>query len=94
MSNNEIILELFDENKQPHKYELLDIINYQDSEYVVLLPKDVFFDKEVVIFKTKHSKDKSATMYSPVQNNSTNQIVYEIFKNKYETRYPGRIKFE
>ncbi len=94
MENDEIILELFDDNKQPHKYELLDIVKYKDSEYVVLMPKNALFDNEVEIFETKHSKDKSATMYKPVQDNYINYIVFEMFKDKYENEYPGRIKFE
>ncbi len=94
MENNEIIIELFDDNKQPHKYELLDIVNYKGSEYVVLLPEDVLFNNEVEIFKTKHSSDKSATLYEPVKDNYINHMIYEIFKNKFENVYPGRIKFE
>lgn len=91
--NDEIILELFDSNKKPHKYELLDIVNYNDSEYAVLKPRELF-DDEVEIFRIKHAEDKSATFYKAEKDDFIIYNVYEIFKNKYTNDYPNRIRFE
>jgi uncharacterized protein YrzB (UPF0473 family) len=94
--NDEIIIELFDKEKKSHKYELLDIVVYNDVEYAVLLPKDGLFnnDSEVEIFKMKHTDDKSATLYEAEKNNYIIMQVYESFKEKYQKYYSNRIKFE
>ena len=92
-SNDKIIIELYDEAKQIHKYELLDIVLYDEKEYAVMLQEDSL-DGEVEIFKLKHSKDKSATLYKAETNNYTAFQVYEMFKEKYQKRYSDRIKFE
>jgi hypothetical protein len=81
-TNDKIIIELYDQAKQIHKYELLDIILYDEDEYAVMLP-EYSFDGEVEIFKLKHSSDKSATLYKPETNNYINMQVYEIFKEKF-----------
>ena len=59
-SKDKIIIELYDEAKQIHKYELLDIVVYNEKEYAIMMP-EYSLDKKVEIFKLKHSKDKSAT---------------------------------
>ena len=92
-SNDKIIIELYDDQKQVHKYQLLDIVNYDDKEYAVML-KEYSIDSEVEIFRMKHSKDKSATLYKAETNNYILMQVYEIFKEKYQKYYSDRIKFE
>ena len=92
-SNDKIIIELYDEKKQLHKYELLDIVIYDEKEYAVML-QEYSLDGEVEIFKLKHSKDKSATLYKPEPDNYIAFQVYEIFKEKYQKQYSDRIKFE
>ena len=92
-AKDEIILELFDESKNIHKYKLLDIVVYENNEYAVLLPQGSF-DKEVEIFRMKHSEDKSATLYKAETNNYIINQVYETFKEKYQKYYGDIIKFE
>lgn len=92
-SNDEIILELYDENKNAVKYVLLDIVNYNEQEYVVLMPENSR-EGEVEVFKTKHSKDKSATLYTPEKDDYIIMQVYDTFKDRYEKEYKGRIKFD
>ncbi len=92
-TNDKIIIELYDETKQVHKYELLDIVVYDEKEYAVMIPQ-YSIDGEVEIFKLKHSKDKSATLYKPEPNNYVNMQVYEIFKEKYQKYYSDRIRFK
>lgn len=91
-SNSKIIIELYDKEKQVHKYELLDIINYNDKEYAVML-QEYSLDREVEIFQLKHSKDKSATLYKPEPNNYIASQVYEMFKEKFQKYYNKRIEF-
>lgn len=93
-SNDNIIIEMYDEERRVHRYELLDIVIYDEKEYAVMMPEHSLFDNLVEIFELRHSEDKSATFYEPVQNDYINMQVYEIFKDNYEKNYPGRIKFE
>lgn len=92
-ANDKIIIELYDQAKQIHKYELLDIVKYNENEYAVMLP-EYALDEEVEIFKLKHSNDKSATLYKPEPNDYINMQVYEIFKEKFQKNYNGRIEFK
>ena len=92
-SNDKIIIELYEEARQIHKYELLDIVIYDEKEYAVMLP-EYSFDGEVEIFKIKHSSDKSATLYKPEFDDYINMQVYEIFKENYQRYDSGRIKFD
>ena len=92
-SNDKIIIELYDEAKQIHRYELLDIVVYDEKEYAVML-KEYSMDGEVEIFKLKHSNDKSATLYKAETDNYIAFQVYEMFKEKYQKHYSDRIKFE
>lgn len=91
-TDDKIIIELYDQAKQKHKYELLDIIIYDEKEYAVMLP-EYSLDGEVEIFKLKHSDDKSATLYKPESNDYINMQVYELFKEKFQKYYNNRIKF-
>lgn len=92
-TNDKIIIELYDQTRQVHKYELLDIVNYDENEYAVML-SEYSLDGEVEIFKLKHSNDKSATLYKPEQNDYINMQVYEIFKEKFQKNHNGRIEFK
>lgn len=92
-ANDKIIVELYDEQKQVHKYQLLDIVKYDNKEYAVMI-KEYSIDLEVEIFKIRHSKDKSATLYEAEKNNYIIMQVYEIFKEKYQKYYSEYIKFK
>lgn len=92
-ANDKIIIELHDESKQIHKYELLDIVIYDGKEYAIMLP-EYSLDGMVEIFKLKHSSDKSATLYKHELNDYINMQVYEIFKEKFQKYHSDRIKFE
>lgn len=92
-ANDKIIIELYDQAKQIHKYELLDIVIYEEQEYAIMLP-EYSLDGEVEIFKLKHSGDKSATLYKPELNDYINMQVYEIFKEKFQKNHNGRIEFK
>ena len=93
MSSDKIILELFDNNKNSCKYELLDSILFEDNEYAVMM-KEYSADNEVEVFRLKHTEDKSATLYKPEKNDYIIMQVYEMFKEKYKKYYRNRIKFD
>lgn len=91
--NDKIIIDLYDQANQIHKYELLDIVIYDEKEYAVMLP-EYSLDGKVEIFKLKHSSDKSATLYKPELNDYINMQVYETFKEKFQKFHNSYIKFK
>lgn len=92
-SKDSIIIELYDEAKQVHRYELVDIVNYNNKEYAVML-QEYSYDAEVEIFQINHTEDKSSTLYKAETNNYIIMQVYELFKEKFQKYYSNRIKFD
>ena len=80
---NEIIT-LYDEAGNEVEYELLDLIEYQDEEFVVLLPCDETDEVgEVVILKIEDSDDEDEVTYAGVDDESVLEEVFEIFKENF-----------
>lgn len=90
---DEIVLSMTDADGDMVEYELLDIVELDDIEYAVLLPK-VSFDKKVEVYSMKHSEDKTQTYYYPEQNNYIAMKVYNMFKEKYQKYYPHYLNFK
>ena len=94
MENNEILLEeeessiltLTDENGEEINFEYLDCIQYEDKEYLVLLPEE---SDEIVILEVQ-PVDEEHENYIAVESEATLDAVYEIFK----TRYQDVLQFE
>lgn len=92
-NDNRIIIEMYDEHKRVHNYELLDIEVYEGNEYAVML-EDNSFEKQVEIFKLKHSDDKSATRYFPETDKYIAYQVFQMFREKFEKYHSDSFKFE
>lgn len=78
------IIVLHDENGNEIKFEFLDLIEYEQREFVVLLPTD---DEsgEVVILEVKPCEDDSESeSYCIVEEEDTVMAVFEIFKEKFK----------
>lgn len=97
MSDNnkysEIIIDMIDSDNNIIEYELLDIVELDNTEYAVLLPKELF-EKKVEIYVMTHSEDKTKTFYTPEKNNYIIMKVYNMFKQKYKTHYPDYLTFK
>ena len=76
------ILTLTDENGEQMQFEYLDCIEYQDVEYLVLLPADEEAN-EIVILQIE-PVDEENENYLAVEDEAVLQAVYEIFKNRYK----------
>ena len=76
------ILTLTDENGQDVDFEYLDCIDYQDKEYLVLMPVDEI-STEIIILEVEPVDDENEN-YLSVQDETTLNAVYEIFKEKYQ----------
>ena len=89
MENNEILMEeedsiltLTDENGQEMEFEYLDCIEYQEKEYLVLMPLEEE-TAEIVILEVQ-PVDEENENYVAVENESILDAVYEIFKERYK----------
>lgn len=76
------LITLTDENGQEVVFEFVDLIPYDNEEYVVLLPTDDD-DSEVVILRVEPGDDENDSFVS-VEDYETLNAVYEIFKEKFK----------
>ena len=83
------IITLNDEDGNEVKFEFLDLIDFEDEQYVVLLPvleEGEEDDGEVVILKVEDSDDEESEeeSYVSVEDEDTLNKVFEIFKEKFK----------
>ena len=85
-SDNIVILN--DEEGNEVKFEFLDLVDYENEQYVVLLPMaegDEEEEREVVILKLEDSdEDSDQESYVSVEDEDVLMNVFEIFKNKFK----------
>ena len=90
MENNELlpeeeqtnILTLTDENGVDTDFEYLDSIEYEGTEYLVLMPADEE-SNEIVILKVE-PVDEETENYLSVDDEAVLSAVYDIFKDRYK----------
>lgn len=89
MANEEILQEeeanlltLTDENGNEATFEYLDVIEYQDKEYMLLLPADTE-DTAVLILEIE-PVDEETENYVSVTDDAILDAVYGLFKEKYK----------
>ena len=89
--NLDNIVTLNDEEGNEVKFEFLDLINFEDEDYVVLLPMadgEDEEDGEVVILKVEDSEeDSEEESYVSVEDEDTLMKVFEIFKEKFKDEF-------
>ena len=85
------IITLNDEEGKEVKFEFLDLIDFEDEQYVVLLPvleEGDEHDGEVVILKLEDSEeDSDQESYVSVENEDTLMKVFNIFKDKFKDEF-------
>ncbi len=74
------ILTLTDENGQDVDFEYLDCIEYQGTEYLVLMPEG---EDEIVIMEIE-PVDEENENYLAVEDEAILDAVYAIFKEKFK----------
>ena len=75
------IIVLNDEEGKEVKFEFLDLIEYENEEYVILLPTDEEEDsEEVVILKVEDTDSDEEESYVSVDDEEVLNKVFEIFK--------------
>ena len=76
------ILTLTDENGNDVDFEYLDCLEYQDKEYLVLMPADEA-ETQIVILEVEPVDDENEN-YLAVEDEAVLDAVYGMFKDKYE----------
>ena len=75
---------LTDQNGESMTFECLDIIEYHDREYAVLLSGD----EEIMIFAYEQVEGaEDEAVYSPVEDPKVDEKVYRLFQKKYRDVY-------
>ena len=89
MENNEILMEeeesiltLTDENGEDMRFEYLDCIAYEGTEYLVLMPADD--DSNEIVILAIEPVDEENENYLAVEDEAVLDAVYEIFKERYK----------
>ena len=88
LEDNIIILN--DEDGKETKFEFLDLINYDDEQYVVLLPTEEESDEpgEVVILRVEDTdQDSDEESYVSVEDEEVLNKVFKIFKDKFKDEF-------
>ncbi len=84
------IIILNDENGNEVQFEFLDLIEYDEEEYVVLLPvEEVSEDEigEVVILKVEPTESEDEESYVGVEDEEVLNKVFDIFKEKFKDEF-------
>lgn len=85
------IIVLNDEDGNEVQFEFLDLIQFEDEEYVVLLPiteEGEEEEGEVVILRVEDSDDDDEEeSYVSVEDEDTLNKVFEIFKDKFKDEF-------
>ena len=80
LQEEESILTLTDENGDELNFEYLDCIEYEGTEYLILMPED---SNEIVILEVQ-PVDEENENYVAVESEDTLDAVYQIFKDRYK----------
>ncbi|MGN0558322.1 MAG: DUF1292 domain-containing protein [Acutalibacteraceae bacterium] len=76
------IIVLTDDNGDDQEFEFLDLIEYENEEYIVIIPANDEAD-EVIILKIESLNDEDE-QYVGVEDEETLAAVFEIFKEHYK----------
>ena len=84
------IIVLTDENGEEVQFEFLDLIEYEEEEYVVLLPVEQMNAEEigeVMILKVEPTESEEEESYVGVDDEETLDKVFQIFKEKFQDEF-------
>ena len=84
------IIVLNDDEGNEVRFEFLDLIKYEEEDYVVLLPvpeEGEEEDNEVVILKLEATESEEEESYVSIDDEETLTAVFEIFKEKFKDEF-------
>ena len=84
--DNMIILN--DEEGNEVQFEFLDLIEYEEEEYIVLLPVEEDEESgEVVILKVEDTDSEDEESYVSVDDEEVLNTIFQIFKEKFKDEF-------
>ena len=84
------IIVLNDEDGEEVQFEFLDLVEYDQEEYVILLPVSEEGEEdlgEVVILKVEDTESEDEDSYVSVDDEEVLNAVFEIFKEKFKDEF-------
>lgn len=88
MNELDNIITLKDEDGSDVEFEFLDLIEYDGTEYVVLLPVEESDEAdEVVILKLEEGENEDEESYVGVEDQDVLNAVFAIFKDKFKDEF-------
>ena len=82
------IITLNDENGNEVEFEFLDLIDYNNEEYVILLPVEETEEaEEVVILKVEQTENEDEESYVGVEDDEELNAVFQILKDKFKDEF-------
>ena len=81
------LITLTDEDGSEIDYEFLDLIDYEDRTYVVLLPVDESEDNGEVIILEVNEIDDETEEYASVEDEATLSAVFDIFRERFQDEF-------
>lgn len=76
------VLTLTDENGVETEFEYLDVIEYQGTEYLLLMPLED--EQEGIVILEIEPVDEENENYLAVEDEATLEAVYALFKERYQ----------
>ena len=81
------ILTLHDDEGNEEQFEFLDVIEYQDDQYIVLFPLEEE-DMEIVILRVEEIEgNEEEEAYVAVEDEAVLDAVYAIFKERFKDEF-------
>ena len=80
-NNNKVVLMLEDPNGEQTAYELLDVVEYDQSAFGVFMGAEEE-EGDVAILRLVGADDQKAESYAPVNNEALEQAVFDLFQIK------------
>lgn len=88
MNELDNIITLKDEDGSDVEFEFLDLIEYDGTEYIVLLPVEESDEAgEVVILKLEGAENEDDESYVSVEDQDALNAVFKIFKDKFKDEF-------
>ena len=88
MNELDNIITLKDEDGSDVEFEFLDLIEYDGTEYVVLLPVEESDEADdVVILKLEESENEDEESYVGVEDQDVPNAVFAIFRDKFKDEF-------
>ncbi|MCD7893669.1 MAG: DUF1292 domain-containing protein [Erysipelotrichaceae bacterium] len=82
MDNQTIVLT--NEDGEELNLQLLDVCEYEDKEYAILMEVTVSDEAEIYIFEVVDDEDGNDASYYEVEDDDVLEAVFEIFKDEYQ----------